>query len=220
MGKILTIEANSFCGKTSTGETLAKSMGVPFVAEYYFYKQGEFPDFPPRNFDDAIQQVDYFEKIELHRSQYAQELARKHHLVIMDRSFFSILALRYVGNYEKWRKFDLGYKYALQRAICIHKLGRIVCPDLLCLIDPSDRTFQKRVETRNKVSIDVFNQLRTKQIMHYNYFLPVVKKYGKDRLWLNPIEEDLDGTVTLLRRWIKRKIGMFSWVKKKTYFGI
>lgn len=182
MELLVTVEGNSFTGKTTLATALTNRAGH-LIKEYYFWVSS-FPPFPHADQRAAEQNVDHFLEAERRRSRYAREIGGQNggNWVVMDRSGWSILAFQYAIG-------ELGispsaYNYAREAFQKALENREILIPNAIVLMSPDEKEFNRRVDLRGRVGIDFLNDPKTSEIMDRWYRQVVLPQYGENALIL------------------------------------
>jgi len=203
---ILTIEGNSFSGKTVTAEKLREVFGIPIVREYFEYAEDQgwkFPKFPRDNFEDAKNAINFFLELEKRRSDDAIDLsARKHMPVVMDRSPFSCIVFEWTVS-KRFPKTPSAYVYAIEKFQKAFDEGKIILPQGLVLLEPeNDDIFLSRVKKRGRVDVQFLNDLETMQLMKSWYISTIDNTFPDSGLVLQTVEGDVELTARFLYEFI------------------
>ena len=96
----LALEGLSFAGKTTVGRELERYNPERYklIQEYVVYAGSEknFPDFPPKNKQEALRNLDFFLNLERKRHEDMAAYKGRPYVMVMDRSVISLLGFRFV----------------------------------------------------------------------------------------------------------------------------
>lgn len=140
MSLIYSVEGHAFAGKTTLINHLLNKYDFQAVGEYdtYVVNTSEYPPHPHPSQGIALQDVTFFIQLDQKREIDIRKYLAQNNLVLMDRSFMSlILFQKYTKQYKQDDEYD-AYDYSKS---CYKKLllgGVLTLPDYMIYLKPRD----------------------------------------------------------------------------------
>lgn len=154
--EIIGIEGSSFTGKTTLCRRIQEVCKCPLVPEYDYFADKIFPPFPPNNAQAAIDNIDFFVKMEQQRKSYLDSIQRQFSKVVVDRTFLSICGFQYlVQRFGSGAPSVLGY--AREKMQEMDSEDRIIKPHKLFILTIDRELFDIRLRMRGRVAVDILN---------------------------------------------------------------
>lgn len=158
--KIVAVDGNSFSGKTTLIKEMGRRYPYSMLNEYNIYAGGgqNFPKFPPTNYSEAKEAVDYFVELEKRRSADAVNNAlRTKKGLLMDRSFYAVINFQFIVK-NTMPQTPNSYHHSIEAFLMHTQKQDIIIPPVLIYLKPENSdVMRKRVARRGRVSIDFLN---------------------------------------------------------------
>ncbi len=141
---IIAFDGSVRAGKTSLIANLSRIFGAPSIEEYkkYAMKAGaEFPEFPPKSYEEALRASQFFIDLEKHRCADLKKFDESK-IVFVDRTSLSCVAFDYAAN--RFTGLD-----TLEEVQELWESAEKIVPDLLFFMDVSQANIKKRMRINN-----------------------------------------------------------------------
>jgi thymidylate kinase len=159
MSLVYSIEGHAFAGKTTLINHLLQKYSFKAVGEYdtYVISTTEYPPHPHLSQEIALQDVDFFVQLDQKRERDTRKYSAQSNLVLVDRSFISlILFQKYTQQYKQDGEYD-AYDYSKSRYKNMLLEGHLSLADYMVYVKPCNlETHHSRL--RREVSSALLRQ--------------------------------------------------------------